>query len=71
MSQDSKIKKAGRPKMKDEDKKNDPILGVRLDPEVKEFYLSYRGLAKRVLMDFYHKVDFINHEDTLKNKKSE
>ena len=70
MSQDSKVKKAGRPKMKDEDKKNDPILGVRLDPEVKEFYLSYRGLAKRVLMDFYNRVDAMRHEDK-KEKKDE
>lgn len=64
----SQIKKVGRPKKKEEDKKNDPMFGIRIDQEVKDFYLSYRGLAKRVLMDFYNRVDAMRHEDKKENK---
>lgn len=66
-----KAKKVGRPKMKEEDKKNDPMFGIRIDQEVKDFYLSYRGLAKRVLMDFYYRVDGIKFEDRKNQQKSE
>ena len=52
--------KVGRKKL--DKKKEDIILGIRLDKEVKEFYLAHRGLAKKVLMDFYNRVEEIKRD---------
>jgi len=71
MTQIGKKSKVGRPRKKEDEKHVDPLFGIRLEQEVKDFYLSYKGLAKRVLMDFYNKVDMIKHKDMLENKKSE
>ena len=49
--------------------RKDTTLSVRLETEHKEFYIANKGLAARVLKDFYNQFDTILHNQKKKAKK--
>ena len=50
--------------------RKDTTLSVRIDYDIKDFYVAHKGLATRVLKDFFNQWDTLRHQSQQQQQQS-